>query len=729
MYQAAVDQDTGKLKDADEIDWYNSESDEVPQNKAKNKRELPSGPGGKTAAKRQKTTSSNEVVDEESDTEMFDETQDGHISEASQSEEEMTPGEKQFLEAKAIAKSNPSNMQKKSLATADLRLCYKQDSRDGKAGVFCNFCRSLLLVILTFTHQLERGFYVGNVTSQRRHIERNHLDDYFRVCEDNGVEPKIKKPSGVPGVDGQQAITTFTVLQPPVAPFSLEGMLEYIIELFPDADEAVLLIDQASFRRLILYLWPKLSEKDIPHRTTLTKAIKEKHQLLIERDLGMIKPANNSPTEWTLHAHLLTFDRRKGRHTGEENGKHLASTIQKYGFADKVGWFTSDGVSVNDKSTRIACKILDPTGKMLRPKERQTNCIEHTFNLMPSHFCQALQIPSIMVIGQHLHDNEQEGLFEDFDDDIDPSGEEEPDDDDDEAVEQAMSTEWTPGDIVGKILAFVAQIRQCDAAMTYLKSLCERHCGTALQVATWVCTHWGSLAKCFDWMIEIQIPMNMFCATADDNQSIPPLADKKQWVNFKLSADEWRVVTLCRDVLMVTATRNAILGKEDVATSHWVIPAMHEVKAEWKNFLYDPKYNIIAPAIQAGLDSMYKWYRKVTEDTPVYFICHVLDPRRRLTFLEAAWEQFLIDKGLALMRKAFLTYKDSYRVELPTESTKKAMQRSSSYSAADSYMDKLRAAASSGGNNNSNPVSQYEELNKYLNADVTEMATCLDIIK
>jgi hypothetical protein len=96
---------------------------------------------------------------------------------------------------------------------------------------------------------------------------------------------------------------------------------------------------------------------------------------------------------------------------------------------------------------------------------------------------------------------------------------------------------------------------------------------------------------------------------------------------------------------------------------------MHEVKEEWEELLEDAAYEVIAPAIQAGLNNMYKWYRKVTEDTPVYFICHglgfasflleqvltyvfsVLDPRRHLSFLEAAWEQSLLEKGLTMMRK------------------------------------------------------------------------------
>ncbi|KAF5347190.1 hypothetical protein D9758_011073 [Tetrapyrgos nigripes] len=391
-----------------------------------------------------------------------------------------------------------------------------------------------------------------------------------------------------------------------------------------------------------------------------------------------IQPADDNPLDWSLHVHLLTFDRRKGRHTGEENGKHLASTIQKYGFADRLK-------HKEHRTKYVGYKSLS----LMHTEPSSSSCIEHTFHLMPSHFIQALQVPSIMAIGQCLHDSEQEELFDDFDNDIDPSQEEEPDDDDDEAVELATSTEWTPGDIVGKILAFVAQVQQCDAAMGYLESLCEKNCGKPLQVATWVRTRWGSLAKCFDRMLEIKQPMNIFCVTADDNANIPLLQGDKRWINFKMSPDEWHVISLCWNVLMVNATRNAILGKEDVATSHWVIPAMYEVKLEWEQFLEDSTYDVIAPAIQAGLNSMYKWYRKVTEDKGVYFICHVLDLCHRLTFLDAAWDQALIDKGLRTMHKVYLEYKDKVNVEKPAESTLKEVQWSSLYSSLDSFMDKL----------------------------------------
>ena len=56
---------------------------------------------------------------------------------------------------------------------------------------------------------------------------------------------------------------------------------------------------------------------------------------------------------------------------------------------------------------------------------------------------------------------ERDGEGQDLEDERGEEG----DDDDDEAVEQALLTEWTPGDIVGKVLAFIAQVSMLINAM------------------------------------------------------------------------------------------------------------------------------------------------------------------------------------------------------------------------------------------------------------------------
>jgi Tfp pilus assembly protein PilZ len=46
----------------------------------------------------------------------------------------------------------------------------------------------------------------------------------------------------------------------------------------------------------------------------------------------------------------------EGRHTGENIGASIVSTLEKYGLRGKVGWITSDGASVN-RSTAIERRL------------------------------------------------------------------------------------------------------------------------------------------------------------------------------------------------------------------------------------------------------------------------------------------------------------------------------------------------------------------------------------
>jgi hypothetical protein len=62
-------------------------------------------------------------------------------------------------------------------------------------------------------------------------------------------------------------------VQPRMPPFTTQGLLDYVIELVVLEDKALQLIDKGSFRRLLTYLRPTLSERDVPHRNKLHKEI------------------------------------------------------------------------------------------------------------------------------------------------------------------------------------------------------------------------------------------------------------------------------------------------------------------------------------------------------------------------------------------------------------------------------------------------------------------------
>jgi hypothetical protein len=58
-----------------------------------------------------------------------------------------------------------------------------------------------------------------------------------------------------------------------VAPFSQQGLIDYLVKLVVLEDEAFNLLNKPAFRQLLLYLHPMLASKDIPHCTKICEEV------------------------------------------------------------------------------------------------------------------------------------------------------------------------------------------------------------------------------------------------------------------------------------------------------------------------------------------------------------------------------------------------------------------------------------------------------------------------
>jgi hypothetical protein len=100
-----------------------------------------------------------------------------------------------------------------------------------------------------------------------------------------------------------------------------------------------------------------------------------------------------------------------------------------------------------------------------------------------------------------------------------------------------------------------------------------------------------------------------------------------------------------------------------------VFPLIEKVQSGWESRVLNPSYAPVKHALEAGLKNMNKWYRKA-DDTSIYFISHgmfsicflvanyviyvwqlVLDPTRKLTYLDAAWESAWVEAGKKRMKE------------------------------------------------------------------------------
>jgi hypothetical protein len=93
---------------------------------------------------------------------------------------------------------------------------------------------------------------------------------------------------------------------------------------------------------------------------------------------------------------------------------------------------------------------------------------------------------------------------------VDISMEVEASPDDAEAMLVVFDNTFEAGDVVGKLMAFIAQLRACsDDVREYLSQLATSLGCLPWEIKLWVRTRWGSLSDCFRTVLGIQKVCNI----------------------------------------------------------------------------------------------------------------------------------------------------------------------------------------------------------------------------
>lgn len=127
---------------------------------------------------------------------------------------------------------------------------------------------------------------------------------------------------------------------------------------------------------------------------------------------------------------------------------------------------------------------------------------------MACHFVTALKVPGLGRTKAKIHaSSSAEPELDEFDEgfDIDISMEIEASPDDVEAMRAAFVVTFEPGDVVGKLMAFIAQLRACsDDTREYLIQIAVSLGCPPWEIKLWVRTRWGSLSDCFRTVLATQ---------------------------------------------------------------------------------------------------------------------------------------------------------------------------------------------------------------------------------
>ena len=138
-------------------------------------------------------------------------------------------------------------------------------------------------------------------------------------------------------------------------------------------------------------------------------------------------------------------------------------------------------------------------------------CIDLSMHQAAYHFIKAFGVPSLTnskwKLVKKIPDAQETPEVGNEDDggDIDVSLEIDASADDAEAMTDATVTSFDPGDTLGKLLAFVNQVRMSsEGVREYLTWACVLQDIKPLELRLWVCTRWGSLSHCLESTLAVQ---------------------------------------------------------------------------------------------------------------------------------------------------------------------------------------------------------------------------------
>ena len=133
------------------------------------------------------------------------------------------------------------------------------------------------------------------------------------------------------------------------------------------------------------------------------------------------------------------------------------------------------------------------------------------------HFIQALGVSSMAKIKHKVSqkkgevdnggeaDNAENKNDDDEDVDIDVLMAIEADADDPETMAAITAVDYSPGDTLGKLMAFVNQLQMSsEITRDYLFCMCNMQNVKLIELLLWIRTRWGSLAHCLESTLSIQ---------------------------------------------------------------------------------------------------------------------------------------------------------------------------------------------------------------------------------
>ena len=442
-----------------------------------------------------------------------------------------------------------------------------------------------------------------------------------------------------------------------------------IVEWIIDRRHAFNEVEAKSFRKIIEYLNAAAISK-LPYsgntiRSDCFKYFKEaklvikellstaRSQIHLSFDLStspnckalLAITAHWTSSTYIAEATLLAIRELEKEHTGENIAQSVYDAIKDYNIVNNLGYFIMDNASNNDTALKeLNSFIIEDGGVGFDPVERRIRCFGHIMNLAVKDLLYGPRRKK----GKRTNNDEDDEQREEPDIDDEAPGQ----DDSDKTKKENLRKAWRALGVVGKAHNIVLWVRgKPQHRYAWINNRVETLRNELLQADN--ATRWGSTWNMLHVFLRQRERIEEYV------NAVPELEDDRltesDWKDLK---EVLRLLEPFKKLTVLGEERGTLYGS--VGSVLWGFDILLE-KLEKERKKSRPSDAPYQKALDASWAKLCKYY-ELTDESSVYVVAGMLDPRMKYQYFERKWESDWLAGVMDKMRSTF----NQYREEEPT---------------------------------------------------------------
>ncbi|ODO01602.1 hypothetical protein I350_06422 [Cryptococcus amylolentus CBS 6273] len=176
------------------------------------------------------------------------------------------------------------------------------------------------------------------------------------------------------------------------------------------------------------------------------------------------------------------------------------------------------------------------------------------------------------------------------------------------------------GKLLAKICQLIVKVRGSPNAGQYFQKCCVEANTRQLVLLPFCKTRWGSMCTVIERVLVLRPAINQFTSTSDTACNVPKAGPKRQmYCDFTISDCKYQVLGMLRKVMRPGVDIQQIFGAQDHPSIGLVMIELSKLLKTWEQMSESFDNSIIQPAIQAGIDSIKKYYKNaIIAGVPVF---------------------------------------------------------------------------------------------------------------